>query len=108
MNERLKLQLSNLEPREGGQKRVKPWAELPQAILKQGTPEREKNQELYRSQLMAQSTPCPQQTGTFTSVLASAQALGEAGGDSNEQLLLLLLPCLALSTQGLKVQKPST
>lgn len=41
---------------------------------------------------MTQSTPCPQQTGTFTSVLASAQALGEEGGDSNEQLLLLLLP----------------
>lgn len=31
-----------LEPREGGQKRVKPWAELPQAILNQGTPDREK------------------------------------------------------------------
>lgn len=62
--------------------------ELPQAILNQGTPEREKTQNLYRSQLMTQSTPCPQQTGTFTSVLASAQALGEEG----EQLLLLLLP----------------
>lgn len=40
---RLKLQLTNIERREGGQKRVKPRAKLPQAILNQGTPEREKN-----------------------------------------------------------------
>lgn len=40
---RLKLQLPSSEPRECGQKRVQPWAELPQAIVNQGTPEREKN-----------------------------------------------------------------
>lgn len=54
---------------------------IPQALLNQGTP-----------QLMTQRTPCAQQTGTFTSAPASAQALGEEGGGSNEQLLLLLLP----------------
>lgn len=47
---------------------------------------------------MTQSTPCPQQTGTFTLVLASAQALGKEGGVSNSTPALALL--LAHRAQG--------
>lgn len=60
---------------------------------------RGEKKKLYRSQCMTQSTPCPQQTGTFTAVLASAQALGKEGGDSMSYCFCSC-PCLALTRRG--------